>query len=78
MQKQTQWRRSLCTSAGRMTRILSHVAEAFPPARQVTILNNYRVIGIATHTLLVNGANLLLCDQPDCDSRGGAAGCNLL
>jgi len=25
-----------------------HVAEAFPPARQGTILNSHRVIGIAT------------------------------
>jgi len=29
-----------------MTSILRHVAEAFPPARQGTILNSHRVIGI--------------------------------
>jgi len=42
-----------CTSAKRMTSILRHVAEAFPPARQGTILNNHRVIGIAANTLMV-------------------------
>ena len=31
-------------------RILSHVVEVFPPARQGTILNNHRIIGIATNT----------------------------
>jgi len=36
-----------------MTCILRHVAEAFPPARQGTILNNYRVIGIAANTSMV-------------------------
>jgi len=36
-----------------MTSILRHVAEAFPPARQGTILNSHRVIGIATNTLIV-------------------------
>jgi len=31
--------------------------EAFPPARQLTILNSHRVIGIATNTSMVqNGA----------------------
>jgi len=44
---QTQRRRAgHCTSAKRMTSILRHVAEAFPPARQKTNLNNHRVIGI--------------------------------
>jgi len=42
-----------CTSAKCMTRILRHVAEAFLPARQGTILNSHRVIGIATHTSMV-------------------------
>jgi len=42
-----------CTSAKRITSILSHVAEAFPPARQVTILNSHRIIGIATNTSMV-------------------------
>jgi len=32
---------------------LRHVAEAFPPARQGTILNNHRVIGIAANTSMV-------------------------
>jgi len=36
-----------------MTSILRHVAEAFPPARQGTILNSHRVIGIATNTSMV-------------------------
>ena len=49
MQKQTQRRRSLHI-AGRMSRIFRHFAVAFPPARQGTILNNHRVIGIATNT----------------------------
>jgi len=39
-----------CTASKRMTSILRHVAEAFPPARQETILNSHRVIGIATNT----------------------------
>jgi len=45
-----------CSSAKRMTSILRHVAdnaEAFPPARQGTILNNHRVIGIAANTSMV-------------------------
>jgi len=33
--------------------ILRHVAQAFPPARHGTILNSYRVIGIATNTSMV-------------------------
>jgi len=49
--KQTH-RRSHCTSSKRVTSILRHVAEAFPPARQGTILNSHRVIGIATNTLM--------------------------
>jgi len=40
-----------------MTSILRHVAEAFLSARQGTILNSHRVIGIATNTSMVlNGA----------------------
>jgi len=50
--KQTH-RRSHCTSAKHMTSILRHVAEAFPPARQGTIRNSHRVIGIATNTSMV-------------------------
>jgi len=42
-----------CTSANRMTSILSHFAEAFHPAEQGTILNSHRVIGIATNTSMV-------------------------
>jgi len=45
--------KSHCTSAKRMTSILRHVAEAFPPARQGTILNSHRVIGIAINTSMV-------------------------
>jgi len=48
-----------CTLAKRMTSILRHVAEAFPPARQGTILNNHRVIGIAANTLMVVNYALL-------------------
>jgi len=40
-----------CTSAKRMTSIVRHVA--FPPARQGTIRNNHRVIGIAANTSMV-------------------------
>jgi len=36
-----------------MTSILRHVAEAFPPGAQGTILNSHRVIGIATNTSMV-------------------------
>jgi len=36
------------TSAKRMTSILRHVAEAFPPATQGIILNSHRIISIAT------------------------------
>jgi len=40
-----------------MTSILRHVAEAFPPAMQATILNSHQVIDIATNTSMVlNGA----------------------
>jgi len=45
--------KSHCTSAKRKTSILRHVAEAFPPARQGTILSYDRVIGIATNTSMV-------------------------
>jgi len=39
-----------CTSAKRMTSILRNVAEAYPPAKQETILNCHRIISIATNT----------------------------
>jgi len=42
-----------CTWAKRITSILRHVAGAFPPARQGTILNNHRVIGIPANTSMV-------------------------
>jgi len=42
-----------CTSAKRMTSLLRHVAEPFPPARQGTILNSHRAFGIATNTSMV-------------------------
>jgi len=61
-----------CTSAKRMTSILRYVAEAFPPARQGTILNSYRVIGIATNTSMVLNCALVTyimvtaeVEQPD-------------
>jgi len=50
--KQTH-RRSHCTSAKLMTSMLRHIAEAFPPARQGTILNNHSFISIATNTSMV-------------------------
>jgi len=57
--KQTH-RRSHCTSAKRMTSILRHVASAFPPARQRTILNSDRGIGIATNTSMVLNCALVI------------------
>jgi len=42
-----------CISAKRMTSIFRHIAEAFSPARQGTILNSRRVISIATNTSMV-------------------------
>ena len=48
-----------CTSAGRMTSVLWHIAETFPPARQWTILNNHRVIGIATNTSVMLSCTLV-------------------
>jgi len=42
-----------------MTSILRHVAEAFPPDRQGTILNFHRIIGIDTNTLMVLNYALL-------------------
>jgi len=48
-----------CTLAKRMTSILRHVAEAFTPARQGTILNNHRVIGIAANTSMVLNCTLV-------------------
>jgi len=48
-----------CTSTKRMTSILRHVAEAFPPARQGTILSNHRVIGIAANISIVLNCTLV-------------------
>jgi len=42
-----------CTSAKRMTSILRHIVESFPPARQQTTLNAHRVIGMASNTSMV-------------------------
>jgi len=42
-----------CTSEKRMTSILRHAAEAFPPVRQGTIPNSHQVIGIGTNTSMV-------------------------
>jgi len=50
---QTQRRRSLYIGKKRMISILRHFAEAFPPARQGTILNSHRVISIASNTSMV-------------------------
>ena len=59
-----------CTSAGRITSILRHIAEAFPPARQGTILNNHRVISIANN-ISTFGAKLHLSDLFNDDSKVG-------
>jgi len=37
----------------RMTSILRHIAEAFPPAKPGTIRNSHRIIGITTNTSMV-------------------------
>jgi len=50
---QTQRCRSLHISAKRMTSILRYVADVFPPARQGTMLDSHRVMGIATNTSAV-------------------------
>ena len=42
-----------CSWARRITSILWHIAEAFLPVRQGTILTNHRVIGIATNISMV-------------------------
>jgi len=42
-----------------MTSIWRHVAEAFPPARQGTILNSHRVISIAANTSMVLNCTLV-------------------
>ena len=60
-----------------MTRIvLRHAAEAFPPARQETILNNHRVIGVATNTSMVlNCAKvtyLMMTTELGLPDKGGA------
>jgi len=60
-----------------MTSILRHVAEAFPPAMQETILNSHRVIGIATNTSMVLNC-ALYSDLHDDDSRYRTAGCSLM
>jgi len=66
-----------------MTSILRHVAEAeaFPPARQGTILNSHRVIGKYIKALppigYLNGAKLGLSDLHNDDSRFRTAGCSL-
>jgi len=42
------------TSAKRMTSIVKHVAKAFPPDRQGTILNSHKdIIGMSTNTSMV-------------------------
>jgi len=48
-----------CTSAKRMTSILRHVAETFPPDRQGTIQNSHLVIGIASNTSMVPNCALV-------------------
>jgi len=57
-----------CTSAKRLqigklhiANNLRHVAEAFSPARQGSILNSHRVIGIATNTTMGLNCALMTC-----------------
>ena len=64
-----------CTLAERMTSILRHVAEAFPPVRQGTILNNRRIIGNVINTSMVLNCALVTYANDDC--RGMTAGCSL-
>jgi len=45
--------------AKRMTSILRHVAEVFPPARQGAILNYHRVVRMATNTSMVLNCALI-------------------
>ena len=66
---------SYCTSTGRMTRVLWHIAEKFSPSRQRAILNNHRVIGIATNTSMV--LSCALVSYLMMPAEGGAAGCSL-
>ena len=47
------------TSTGPMTSVMWHIAEAFPPAGQETILSNHRVIGIATNTSMMLSCALM-------------------
>jgi len=42
-----------CTSTKRMTSILRHVADAFPPARQGTILNSIETSALLTNTSMM-------------------------
>jgi len=44
---------SVAKCGSKLRRRLLNVAEAFPPARQGTILNSHQVIGIATNTSMV-------------------------
>jgi len=46
-------------SAKRMTIILRHVAEVFPPTRQGTILNSQQLIGIANNGTMVLNCSLV-------------------
>jgi len=49
-----------CTLAKRKTSILRYFAEVSPPARQGTILNSHRVIGIAANTSMVLNCALVI------------------
>jgi len=63
-----------CTSAKCMTSVLRHVAEAFPPAREETILNSLVLI-IGTNTSMVLNC-ALTSDLHKDDSRCRTAGCS--
>jgi len=52
-----------------MTSIMRHVAEAFSPARQGTILNSHRVIGIATNTSMMLNCALVTYIRMTVDVR---------
>jgi len=57
-----------CKSAKRMTSILRDVAEAFPAARQGTILNSNRVVARGHCYQYLNGDKLHLSDLHNDDS----------
>jgi len=62
-----------CNSAKRRIDTLRHVVEAFAPARQGTIVNSHRVIGIFTNTSMVLNCALVTYIMMTADVRLPAA-----